>query len=386
MENNMAKVNYRYFGLAMSAEGGEDFVGKQAAAFLSHVKEDEARMEAAEDTTPECKEITAPVPVEDGMEWNVVAIYDNAGIPSIMHRFRRVTNKELFGGSDKVHPAFIIGGEVYDEIFISVYQNTMIGDKPYSLPGAKPVTNITQEDFAELCFSKGEGWHCLTAAEWGLLANISAKLGTLPHGNTDCGRWHGDTSEKGETVGNGGMTATGTGPVTWTHDHTATGVHDLCGNIWEFARGMRILDGALQAAENNDAALPETDLSEGGTGWKPITDNEGKPVFVSVGREKITFTTDSKIEGDYTGIPWERVNMDCESEQLKALAFYAGEPGAYCYVDSTEGEYILIRGGSWVYGAHAGVFYSYLSYARSSANGDFGGRSAFFKKHRNAEH
>ena len=177
------------------------------------------------------------------------------------------------------------------------------------------------------------------------------------------------------------MTATGTGPATWTHDHTATGVHDLCGNIWEFARGMRILDGALQAAENNDAALPETDLSEGGTGWKPVTDNEGTPLFVSVGREKITFTTDSKIEANYTGVPWERVNMDCESEQLKALAFYAGEPGAYCFVDSTEGEYILIRGGYWCYGASAGVFDSVLYDARSNAGGNLGGRSAFFKRH-----
>ena len=52
-----------------------------------------------------------------GVEHDVVAIYDNAGIPSIMHRFRRVTNKELFGGSDAVHPAFIIGGQVYDLYF-----------------------------------------------------------------------------------------------------------------------------------------------------------------------------------------------------------------------------------------------------------------------------
>ena len=37
------------------------------------------------------REQTAP-----GVEHDVVAIYDNAGIPSIMHRFRRVTNKELF--------------------------------------------------------------------------------------------------------------------------------------------------------------------------------------------------------------------------------------------------------------------------------------------------
>lgn len=127
----------------------------------------------------------------------MVAIYDNAGIPSIMHRFRRVTNKELFGGSDAVHPAFIIGGEVYDEIYISVYENTMINGKPYSLPLQEPVTNITMEEFAQACFSKGEGWHCLTAAEWGLLADTSLKLGTLPHGNTNCSHWHGDDKEQG---------------------------------------------------------------------------------------------------------------------------------------------------------------------------------------------
>ena len=79
--------------------------------------------------------------------------------------------------------AFIIGGEVYDEIYISVYENTMINGKPYSLPMAEPVYNITQDDFAEACFSKGEGWHCLTAAEWGLLANLSLKNGTLVFSN-----------------------------------------------------------------------------------------------------------------------------------------------------------------------------------------------------------
>ena len=36
--------------------------------------------------------------------------------------------------------------------------------------------------------------------------------------------------------------------------------------------------------------------------------------------------------------------MNCDSEQLRALALFAGEEKAGCYVDSTEGEYILIRG------------------------------------------
>ena len=81
------------------------------------------------------KPLTEPEEVAPGAQWDVVAIYDNAGIPSIMHRFRRMNDKDLFrGGKDKPHPAFIIGGEVYDEIYISVYQNTMINGKPYSLP------------------------------------------------------------------------------------------------------------------------------------------------------------------------------------------------------------------------------------------------------------
>lgn len=72
--------------------------------------------------------------------------------------------------------------------------------------------------------------------------------------------------------------------------------------------------------------------------------------------------------------------MNCDSEQLRALALFAGEEKAGCYVDSTEGEYILIRGGYWHDGG-AGVFSSHLSYPRSDAYGYLGGRSAYFKKH-----
>lgn len=390
----MAKTKMVYFGLGMSAEGSETFCQKQTDDFLSYVKEDAAERDEdrtdLDDAPEEIKKeiirndeiLKAREPAAPGVAWDVVAIYDNAGIPSIMHRFTRVTNAELFGGGEKVHPAFIIGGEVYDEIYISVYPNTMIDGKPYSLPYAEPVTNITMEDFAEACFSKGEGWHCLTAAEWGLLANISAKLGTLPHGNTDWGKYHADKSEKGK-IKDGestGKTLAGSGPATWTHDHTPSGVHDLCGNIWEFCRGCRIVDGSIQAVENNNAALPETDLSENGTGWKPVVDDSGKPIFGSVCGGDITFTT-GEHEADYDGCAWGNVKMLCESEQMKELALYAGEPGDYCYVDSTEGEYILFRGGNWDYGGSAGVFDSDLFYPRSYVDSDIGGRSAYFRKH-----
>lgn len=226
---------------------------------------------------------------QPGVEGNVVAIYDNAGIPSFMYKFTRVSNKELFGGGDKPHPAFVIGGEVYDEIYISVYQNCEINGKPYSLPYQKPWTNLTNDEASEACFNKGEGWHLMTAAEWGLIANISLKNGTLPHGNTNNGQYHADASEKGVKYDGGdGRTLTGSGPATWTHNHTPEGVHDLCGNVWEMLRGLRIKDGVLYAAKDNDAAL-NIDLTQEGDDWHRIKDNSGNVVKVSVdGSIKIT--------------------------------------------------------------------------------------------------
>ena len=204
----------------------------------------------------------------------------------------------------------------------------------------------------------------LTAAEWGLLANTSLMLGTLPHGNTNSGKYHADPEEHGEEYDNSGKTLTGSGPATWTHNHTPEGVHDLCGNVWEMVRGLRIKDGRLQVAADNDAAL-DIDLTPEGEGWQPIYNNNGENIAVSVSDEEITICTATEIEQDYTGDCWKDVSIKCESEQLKELALFPGEPEAYFYVDSTDGEYFPFRGGIWGYEAGAGVFYSRLYDPRS---------------------
>lgn len=331
---------------------------------------------------PEIKPRQAWVITEQpGVKHDVVAIYDNAGIPSIMHRFTKTTNKELFGGSEKTHPAFILDGVEYDEIYISVYPNCEINGKPYSLPYQKPWTNITNDDAAKACFSKGEGWHLLTAAEWGLLADTSLMLGTLPHGNTNGGKYHADPEEHGEEYDNSSKTLTGSGPATWTHDHTPEGVHDLCGNVWEMVRGLRIKNGVLQAAKDNDAAL-DIDLTQEGDGWQPITDDSAdkKPIRVSVNYDGISLITNGEARADYSGGCWEDIDIECESEQLKELALFPGEPEAYFYVDSTDGEYFPFRGGNWDHGALAGVFATDLYHSRAGVFHYLGFRSAYFKK------
>lgn len=375
-----AKVTYKFGKMEMTAEGESYFVGEETKALFEFLKES-AGVKNVEKTIPQEIIKTDTVPA-DGVKEETVVIYDDFGIPSIMRKFSRVTNAELFGGSDKPHPAFVIGGEVYDEIYISVYPNCEIDGRPYSLPFQKPCMDITNDDAARACFAKGKGWHLMTAAEWGLIANISLKNGTLPHGNTASGCYHANKDECG-TVYEYGKTLAGSGPATWAHNHQPDGVHDLCGNIWEMVRGLRIKDGMLQAAKNNDAAM-DIDLSETSRDWLPITDNEDNAVYISVlDDEEITITTDEDISRDCVGNYWKNVetNMDCESEQLKELALFNGEPNAYLYVDSTDGEYFPFRGGFWGRGAPAGVFCAYLRNARTYSRASVGFRSAYYKKH-----
>lgn len=322
----------------------------------------------------------------DDLEHDVVAIYDDFGIPSIMHRFRKVTNKELFGGSDKTNAAFIIDGIEYDEIYIGVYDGCNINGHVYSLPYQKPWTNCTQDEFAEACFAKGAGWHMMTAVEYGLIANLSLKNGTLPHGNTASGRYHADKDEYG-TVYDGHYTLTGSGPATWTHDHTMYGVHDMCGNIWQMVRGTRLHGDVIQAAKDNDAALPKTDLSLSGDGWHDVVDDVGNTVRIGIFDQR---------PGIYSALPegyhannhkgcffetWQEADEACKnSEQLKELAIYGGEPRAYFCADTSRDERSAIRGGRWSSGALGGVFYLNFAYSRSSAHGSIGGRPAYFKR------
>lgn len=364
--------------VTMEAEGESYFVGEETKALFDFLSRKDGTKNAEKVVPQDIVKPVIPAPV-DGVKEETVVIYDNAGIPSIMRKFSRVTNAELFGGTDKPHPAFVIGGEVYDEIYISVYPNCEINGKPYSLPFQKLWTNITNDDAAKACFSKGEGWHLMTAAEWGLIANISLKNGTLPHGNTNCGKYHADESEKGVVYDNY-RTLAGSGPATWTHNHKPDGVHDLCGNVWEMVRGLRIKDGMLQASKNNDAAM-DIDLSETSGDWLPIVDGECNAIYASVSGGDITLTTYEDISQDYDGCEWGDVNMDCESEQLKELALYSGENNAYLYIDSTDGEYFPARGGGWGGGAAAGVFCAYLAGSRAGSAASVGFRSAYYKKH-----
>lgn len=361
--------------IQFEAEGEDRFVQEERRAFMEMLA-DKNTVKAVKAVQ---EAITPRTVRPDGLAEETVVIYDDYGIPSIMRKISKVTDAELFGGANKTHPAFIIDGEKYDEIYISVYPNCVINGRPYSLPYMKPWTDLTNDEAAKACFSKGDGWHLMTAAEWGLVANICNRDGTYPHGNTKSGKYHADPSEEGATFdGGAGKTLTGSGPATWTHNHKPDGIHDLCGNVWEMIRGLRIINGKIEVAKDNNAAL-DIDLTEAGDDWQPLTAPNGKQINFSVG-DDFKFTTDEPEDG-YNGTEWENVYSDFGfSDELKELALYPGEDNAYLYVDSTEGEYLPYRGGNWHYGANAGVFCTILYDGRAGTGGYLGFRSAYFKK------
>ena len=144
-------------------------------------------------------------------------------------------------------------------------------------------------------------------------------------------------------------------------------------------RGLRIRNGVLETAKNNDAAM-DIDLTLEGDCWEAIRDDEGKIIRISVDDDNICITTDPEIEQDYTGTRWSDVQINCNSEQLKELALFAGEPDAYCYMDCTDGEYLPICGGNWDGTSYAGVFIVDLGDPRSGSGASVGFRSAYYGK------
>ena len=302
-------------------------------------------------------------------------IFDNRGIPDIMVVF---TPDELGLPAE-------IRGKAVKEYAISKYPNTLIGGVPYSMPYQQPAVNINHDEAIRLCEAKGPGWHLLTNDEWAALAHQSRKNGTLPRGNTDCGKSHSHPEETGTTykdASGSSKTLTGSGPVTWNHTHTAEGVADMCGNIWEHVGGIRFMDGQVQVIPDNGAAAG-ADQSRNSKEWKAIHTADGDPVYYKVEDGEISLQPVSPDCKDYDGVEFKELNAEAMDvpEKLIELGLYPApgyEGTDYFWLD-TDGERIVLRGGSWSDGASAGVFYFSGDYSRASVDWSVGFRSALVR-------
>lgn len=210
-------------------------------------------------------------------------LLDNAGKPSVMVRIPKMTYAQLgMGESTALFPAFIINGQEVDEIYISKYLNIVQNGRAYSLPGVDPAASMNFDQARSYCEAKGDGWHCMTRMEWGLLMRICEMQGFIPLGNNNYGKHSSEqfykaipTSIDTGAGGKTGRTATGTGPLTWYHDNSPSGIADLVGDEWEWAGGVRTVKGELQVLVNNNGADTANSQGVSSIKWMAINADDG---------------------------------------------------------------------------------------------------------------
>lgn len=332
-------------------------------------------------------------------------ILDDAKLPSIMVYIPKFKISDVIdGGSSATHPAFIVNGTEIPGFYFSKYQNIMQGGMAYSLPGEDPANSLNFDTARQYCEAKGPGFHLPTFAEWAAIALWCKKNGTMPKGNNNYGKDTSETNYKAVPTlqydDNGtmrvGRVATGTGPLTWSHDGTLEGIWDLNGNVWEWLGGYRTVSGQVQILANNDAADPDNPQNETSQLWKAIDATTGVLVLPNAsGTVKLdyvsgkwTYSTGITSQEDSSrACSFKDVTFTADIKQpaqdlLRALAMLpvAGDTGYgddYFWANNGAAERLAFRGGSWSSGANAGVFYVSGADPRSSVGWSIGFRSAF---------
>lgn len=344
---------------------------------------------------------------------NVVQL-DDAGLPSIMVWIPAFKNSDvLTGGDDSIHPAFIVNGRQIPGFYYSKYQNVVHNGKAYSLPAEDPASNVNFDTARECCEGKGYGWHMSTAAEWAAIALWCKKNGFLPYGNNDYGKDNREEAQKAipshyNDNGTTGRVATGTGPLTWSHDGAPSGIWDMNGNVLEWQGGIRIVWGEIQILTNNDAADPDNPQNNMSTCWKAINAADGSLVDPeSKATDEAVKASGNTVKLDYVSNVWtysknittvvsssgackfsqvtcDNTISDAAKVLLRSFALLPDTDAADGNYDNAfmscrngAGERLVLRGGCWDHGANAGVFSVYATDYRTSKYQSFGFRSAY---------
>lgn len=332
-------------------------------------------------------------------------LYDAKGYPSTMCVIPRFNvediNPDLGPGT---HPAFMVGGVQKSEIFVGKFLARIHDNHALSLPGQDPSASINFDNANACCVAKGPGWHMMTNAEWAAVALWCWKNGFMPRGNTNYGRDHVQTYETGRRqdgqapgfAEGAARTLTGSGPASWYHDSTPHGIADMCGNIYEWVRGLRVVDGEIQIIPENNAAVTDADFGMESALWRAIL-QDGSLVdpgtantlkwnatgAVGAGAPRLATSVTSQSDGEtYASAQYKDVTAAGGVTVPNLLKVLGLHPHAID-IDRGQlwvrniGERLPIRGGHWLHGKSAGVFALHLHNARSSAGTFLGFRPAF---------
>ena len=334
--------------------------------------------------------------VESATGGKNTVLYDIHGNANVMVVIPKFTYDELQMTADMgtgVCTAFLKGGVEMPEIFISKYLAS--GNQVVSMPGVDPRNSINFDSAKSACQAKGAGWHLMSMHEWAALSLWCIANGVQPRGNTEYGRAHdkkwefgdrGDGRAPNDRSGSARID-TGSGPATWAHDQTDAGVYDLVGNVWEWQDHLKIQDGQVICAPDNEDLLLETewvaqacffDSSTEGDGTD--SNNLGSP-FLNSQVTKFAGPVGNNSYYDYNHrSDWKNMTKSADyvsNELMKRLMIEPVKDMQGGIWVRNYGERLPIRGGDWGNGSSAGLAALDLNNARSGSDTTLGFRPAF---------
>lgn len=354
--------------------------------------------------------------VEAASGGTVTVLYTAKGQPTYMHIIPRFNLQDIDPAlGTGTHPAFIVNGLEKSELFIGQYAGCLRDGELLSLPGVEPLHSVTFDEALAYGSACGQSFHAMTHAEQSAIAHWCKKNGFMPRGNTAYGRSsdapfetarRADGGAPGAISGNP-RTLTGSGPASWRHNNNHNGIADLCGSIWEWRGGLRLVDGEIQVLANNNAADSKNSQDKASSAWRAIsastgelvapgaagtlkydasaagtTTNHGAPVLSDVVSNRNGAAGSDEHTAGHTTEAFEKITSKAGlvvPSIAKALSLFpldASHGGDKLSVRNY-GERIAISGGAWDNGAHAGVFALNLHNARTNRNLFFGARPAF---------
>lgn len=307
--------------------------------------------------------------VVDGFgTWHVMGV-----LPAMSYEQLGIANCPFTGIIDEFRRA---DGTIKPLTKIGIYMSASVGGRLASQPGLTPRVNLSFDEFRNQSAALGGELRLLNIFQnalvnWLILGYI-ANGGKAPRGNTEWGRAHDAISEVGirgdgrisnDRTGSG-LTLTGSGPDSWTHDGTKTGFTDWVGNAWEWVDGLKMSSGEFIVAEYS--GQPEAEWLRTGRYINAghVFSMTAPPSPVSSSARWGSFGKTSGYVGHELLQRLMIEPIDC-TKVLNGHLWY-----------NTEGERSPIARADWNYGG-AGPVALYLGNARSIRNNVIGGRLAF---------
>lgn len=221
--------------------------------------------------------------VETASNGRCTVLYDDEGYPSLMHKIPKISIGALapaLGGLSDVHPAFIVNGVEKNIIYMAVFETCLYQGHYVSWYGLSSEGRITVPNLRQNISNKGNGWHLETIYERSLLVLLTMNLNSpTPTGNTNKGMSHLKNWEycqiyKNTLPGrinhedvNGLKWINGTQPSSWSHNKELWGIQDVIGGFHEICDLMKLVNGKIYIAADNNFFKKGDDISTFENSW-----------------------------------------------------------------------------------------------------------------------